>query len=172
MKARTEEDIVITEISKKEKSFDSDIGQIMSLAEFYREKRLLLKKSRRKVERMIEKWELLVVKGKEQIKGFGACTIVTPQKAKIHFLAAKKGNPFVTERLIKRHLEILEKIGIEFVFLTTKADNRMRSTVFKRCGFQEIPLWKLPFSELIPLILRRLMGRHSIAMGRNLQGAV
>lgn len=152
-----------------------DINQILILAKPFVDKGLILKRSRKKVEKMIKRKELRVAiiedpLGKEgrKVQGFCACSLLSPQKAELHFLVAKRGNPFVAVRLIKSWLEILEKLGIELVFLTTRIDNRMKETVFKRCGFEPISIWKLSLRKLIPLLWRRILGRHSIAMGRYL----
>ena len=153
-----------------------DVSQILSLVEPFVRDGWLLKRSRRKIKKMIKRKELRVAviedstghKRKEKIKGFCACSIISFQKAELYFLAAKKGNPFLAERLIEKWMENLKILQIDFVFLTTRIDNRMRDTVFKRCGFEPVSLWKLPLGKLIALVSRRFLGRHSIAMGRNL----
>jgi N-acetylglutamate synthase-like GNAT family acetyltransferase len=145
---------------------EQEIEQILSLAKYFVKKGQILKRSRRKVKRMVEKKELRIARkiSDQEIIGFCACKILNLEQAVLHFLVAKRGRPFIAERLIKSWLKSLKILRFKSVFLTTRADNRLRYTVFKHCGFKEIPIWKAPLQISLPLLWRRLLGRESIVM--------
>jgi len=146
---------------------EQEVEQIMELAEYFVKKGMILKRSRKKVAQMIKKKELRVVRNinSQKIIGFCACKILNLEHAMLHFLVVKKGRPFVAERLIKDWLRSLKILRFKSVFLTTRSDNRLRYTIFKRCGFKEIPIWKTPLKISLLLVLRRLLkGRKSVVM--------
>ena len=146
------------------------VEEIFQLAERFVKEGWILRRSRRKINRMIKKNNLRIARdiNSQKIIGFCACKILNLERAELHFLVAKKGRPFVAERLIKSWLSTLRILKFKTVFLTTKKDNRLRNTVFKRSKFEEIPLWQTPWQVLLPLLFRLIfLRRKSIAMKRD-----
>ena len=159
------EEIVLARLEEEE------VKQILNLAKYFVQQGSILKKSKRKVKKLIMRKELRIAKEKSKNKviGFCGCKILDIDNALIFFLVAKKGRPFLAEKLIKSWLNTLKFLEIKSVFLTTRANNRLKDTIFRHCGFKEIPASATPWQISLPLIWRRIfLGRKSIVMKKSL----
>lgn len=151
-----------------ERASSADVDEILRMALGPTIKGWILSRSEVEVKGLVEKGEILVKRDKGRILGYAACSLGS-NKPEIHFVVSER--PFVISCLIKAWIEVLTKKGYGFVFLTTRADNPLIKTVFKRCGFAHLPLRQLPFQKRVAILWRRVFhGRYSIALGQILNG--